>query len=365
MANWTRRDVSRDISLGLLASSLWAATPPQFVKLPKKVRLVLLGTLGHVGEVLKPLPQLPEIEVVAYCESDSVELKKILKNTALTKAHAYTDYRKMLDAEKPDIVAVCTSNGDRAEAILACCERKLPFIAEKPFATSLIEYLKVEKKIVDAGIQPGILLPLRFDPPYLAIHKIVQSGAIGEVAQISSQKSYKAGERPAWMQNYKTYGGTIPWIGIHMIDLMRFTSGREFTEVASYQAQVGAPASIGQMENTTGSIFRMDNGGIASLHMDYYRPDSAPTHGDDRIRLAGPKGIVEYLEATGVTLLVEGRNQERVTDLPRQQQVFLDYLDALYNGKKPLISRDDMFRSNRATLAAHQAAVEKRFVAIP
>ena len=360
MANWTRRD----LSLGLMASSLWAANPPSAVKIPKKVRLVLLGTLGHVGEVLKPLPQLPEVEVVAYWEPDQKELKKVLKNPALAKAKSYTDYRKMLDDEKPDIVSVCTSNGDRGEAILACCERKLPFIAEKPFAINLADYLKVEKKIVEAGIQPGILLPLRFDPPYLAMQQIVRSGAIGEVAQISSQKSYKAGERPGWMQDYKSYGGTIPWIGIHMIDLMRFTSGREFAEVASYQSQVGAPASIGKMENTTGSIFRMDNGGVASLHMDYFRPDSAPTHGDDRLRLAGPKGVLEYMDATGVTLLVEGRNQERVTDLPRQQQVFLDYLDALYNGKKALISREDMFRSNRATLAAHQAAVEKRFVAV-
>ena len=361
MANWTRRD----ISLGFMASSLWAANAmAQAVKLPKKVRIVLLGTLGHVGEILKPLPELPDVEVTAYCEADKSELKKVLKNPALAKAKAYDDYRKMLDTEKPDLVAVCTSNGDRAESIRACTERKLPFIAEKPFATTLTEYLKIEKLIIDAGIQPGILLPLRFDPPYLALHQIVKSGAVGEVGQISSQKSYKAGVRPQWMKDPSTYGGTIPWIGIHMIDLMRFTSGREFVEAASYQAQVLAPAGIGKMENTTASIFRMDNGGVASLHMDYYRPESAHSHGDDRIRLAGPKGVVEYMESTGVTLLVEGRQAEKITDLPQQRQVFVDYLNMLYNGKKPLISRDDMFRSNRATLVAHQAAVEKRFLPI-
>ena len=85
---------------------------------------------------------------------------------------------------------------------------------------------------------------------------------------------------------------------------------------------------------------------------------------DDRIRLAGPKGVVEYMESTGVTLLVEGRQAEKITDLPQQRQVFVDYLNMLYNGKKPLISRDDMFRSNRATLVAHQAAIEKRFLPI-
>lgn len=71
------------------------------------------------------------------------------------------------------------------------------------------------------------------------------------------------------MKKQDTYGGTIPWIGIHMIDLMRFTSGREMTEAFGYRAQIKAPAGIGEMENTTGSVFRLDNQGVAMLHMDW------------------------------------------------------------------------------------------------
>ena len=73
-----------------------------------------------------------------------------------------------------------------------------------------------------------------------------------------------------------------------MVDLMRWTSGREFTEAVSFQTRVGFP-EIKEMKNVTGSMFRLDNGGVALLQMDYLRPKLAATHGDDRLRVAGPK----------------------------------------------------------------------------
>ncbi|MBI3207865.1 MAG: hypothetical protein HYZ37_03065 [Candidatus Solibacter usitatus] len=190
------------------------------------------------------------------------------------------------------------------------------------------------------------------------------AGEIGEIINISSQKSYKAGSRPAWMKKQETYGGTIPWIGIHMIDLMRFTSGREMTEAFSYRSQIAAPPGIGEMENTTGTIFRLDNRGVGTLHMDYCRPESAPTHGDDRLRLAGTKGVLEYMEATGVTLMAEGRKPEKITDLPAKQSVFLDFLDHVYNGKPTALAFDDIYRSSLITIAAQEAAVNGRIVKV-
>src|SRR5262249_44424100 len=162
------------------------------------------------------------------------------------------------------------------------------------------------------GVHLTMLLPMRFSAPYLALRQIVDSGQIGEVAQIDAQKSYKLGERSAWMLQRSTYGGTIPYIGVHMVDLMRWISGREFVGRVAFQSHIGYPG-YGQMENTTGSLFRLDNGGVAVLHMDYLRPDAAPTHGDDRLRLAGTTGVAEYQEATGVTVITGREKPRKIT----------------------------------------------------
>jgi predicted dehydrogenase len=330
------------------------------VRLPRKLRVALIGGDGHAGEILTPLPRLPDVEMVAYTESE--EFARIRKNERMAAARKYADYRRMLDQEKPDVVAVLTPNGGRAEAVLACTERKLNWIAEKPLALDRPSWEKLKKAVLASGVKFSILLPMRYDPHFVAMRRIVQSGAIGEVGQISSQKSYKAGKRPKWMREPATYGSTILWIGIHMIDLMRFTSGRDMPEAFSYQTQVLPAPGIGKMENTTGTIFRLDNGGVATLHMDYYRPESAPTHGDDRLRLCGPKGVVEWMAATGLTLMVEGRPPEVVRDMPEEGSVFVDFLEAAYNGKQQSLTVEDIFRANEVTIAAHESALRRQAV---
>jgi predicted dehydrogenase len=212
-------------------------------------------------------------------------------------------------------------------------------------------------------VKLGVLLPMRFERPYLALKQIVESGEIGEVIQISSQKSYKLGERPAWQRNRATYGSTILWIGIHMFDLMRYCSGRDLTAVSSFQGIAG-DLRAGEMENTTTSSFRMDNGGTATLHMDYCRPEAASSHGDDRLRLAGTKGVAEYMLATGVTIVTKTRKLEKIDTLPPEGSVFAEFLDHVYLGKPTCQPLEQIYRLCEITLAAHEAAVTGKVLSV-
>lgn len=189
----------------------------------------------------------------------------------------------------------------------------------------------------------------------------VASGAIGDVLLVSAQKSYKITKRPDWFKTRKLFGGTIPWIGIHMIDAMRWVSGREFTEAASYQARLGFP-SVGEMETVTTTLLRMDNGGPAVLHMDYCRPSTAPTHGDDRLRLAGNKGVLEYRADSGIVLMNDSGKPATVEPLPYAEGLFIDFLEMVYGGKPNDLRTEDVFRLTEIVLQAREAAEAHRFV---
>ncbi len=283
---------------GVAGTALVAQT-----KTPGKVRVGLAGFDGHPEEILRVFPQSPGLELVSVADdaSDPAARAAGLKDPFAAKAHHYDALDDMLAHEKLDVVALCNNGGRRAAAIRACAARKIDVIAEKPLALNRADLDAVYATVKRSGIRLGMLLPMRFDSPYLAMRRIVQSGEIGEVIEMDAQKSYQLGPRPEWQKHAATYGSTILWIAIHGIDLMLCASaGCRFTEVASLQSRVGFP-EIGDMQNVTASIFRMDNGGAASLHMDYLRPDSAGLHGDDRLRVAGSLGVVEYQESTGVT----------------------------------------------------------------
>jgi predicted dehydrogenase len=341
-----------------------AALYAQQVPLPRKVRVAIIGLDGHPGEISGPLNRLPDVDVIAISNAPEEAIRRFVKGKPrMANARPYADLNKMLDAEKPDVVAVCNTNGERAAGVIAAAERKLPVIAEKPFAATRAELDRVKKAVRANGVKVGMLLPMRYSPPYLALKQIVTAGEIGDVILISSQKSYQLGSRPNWFTRQKTYGSTIIWIGPHMIDLMRWVSGRQYVEAASFMGRLGFPG-LGDMETSTSTSFKLDNGGTATLHMDYCLPATAPYHGDDRLRLSGTKGVAEYMPASGVTFATAEKKLTRVTDLPPARSVFAEFLDSVYNGKAPSLPEEDIFAVCDATVAAHESAVQHAIVRV-
>ncbi len=337
----------------------------ELVKLPRKVRLGLIGFDGHPEEVLRPLADFPDVELVAVADagSDSRAMEGQFRNPVVAKARRYRDYPEMLERERLDCAGICNHDGGRAAAILACAARKLNFIAEKPFAIDRREWNAVKTAVVRSGVRAGMLLPMRFEPHYRAMKAVVDSGEVGEVAQMDAQKSYQQDTRPEWQKHASTYGSTILWIGIHMIDLMSFTSGRRFSRAMSLEGHVAFP-ELGDMQNVTASIFRLDNGGTATLRMDYLRPAAVPGHGDDRLRLAGTRGIVEYREDSGVTVMAAG-GKRSLAKLPAAGSVFADFLQSAYLGTRPGLTWAEIVSANEVTLAAEEAAKSGRVVALP
>ena len=333
-------------------------------RLPRPIRLAMIGLEGHTSEVLGPLRALPDVTLAAIADPDARALERLGRSPLAAKARRYADWRQLLDRERDlDMVAICGPNGERPAILLACAQRKLHIVSEKPLAIEKADLGRIKQAVAASGIRLTMLLPMRFYPPYAAMKRLADVGAIGEVAQIGAQKSYQLGERPDWMRHRSSFGGTIPYIGVHMVDLMRWTSGREMVETMAFQGRVGFP-DLGDMENTTSTIFRLDNGGTAALRMDYLRPDGAPTHGDDRLRLAGTEGVLELQASTGLTLITRKEKPRVITDLPPNQSLFLDFLASVYLAKPVGLSLEDIYRVNEIVLAARDAAAAGRVMKI-
>ena len=328
--------------------------------LPEKIRVGIIGLEGHYSEITNAAKSVPNVRVTAIADHRPEVLQRLARSTAFAGATPWSDHREMLAREKLDVVCVCGENGTRAGILLACAQLRLPMVLEKPLAIRLAD-LAAEKKAVNRHRIPlTMLLTMRFSPIYQAMRTLVQGGEIGEVVSMDAQKSYQLGTRPDWMKNRKSFGGIIPYIGIHYIDLMRWISGREFVSAAAFHSNVGVPESK-EMENNSAVIFKLDNRGSASLRMDYLRPATAHSHGDDRLRIVGTKGVLEYQQG-GLTLVTETQRSTKVTDLPRVKPLFIDFLESVYGGKPHLISKADIFRVSEIVLKTRDAADSNKVV---
>ncbi|MDE5639189.1 MAG: Gfo/Idh/MocA family oxidoreductase, partial [Odoribacter sp.] len=60
------------------------------------------------------------LEFVGICDINSQNLHDKILKFGLDSVHTYTDYKQMLEAEKPELVAICTESGKHAAIALDC-----------------------------------------------------------------------------------------------------------------------------------------------------------------------------------------------------------------------------------------------------
>ena len=100
----------------------------------------------------------------------------------------YTDYREMLEKEKPDLVQVSTPPDSRLEILLAAEEAGVPaMIIEKPLAIHGEDYLAIREFAAGKPrIKVAINHQLQFHPRRQHLQRLVLDGAIGELRFIEA-----------------------------------------------------------------------------------------------------------------------------------------------------------------------------------
>ena len=101
---------------------------------------------------------------------------------------------------------------------------------------------------------------------------------------------------------------------------------------------------------------RMKNGGSAAVTLDYLRPMKAPTHGDERVRIAGTKGVVEASLAKEEVTLITAESAPRALAPEPQPDVFTAFVRSLRKQGPPVMTLADAFRITEIAIKAGMAA---------
>ncbi len=265
----------------------------------------------------------------------------------------YDDYRVMLDEVKPDVISVGAVYAYNGEVVCEGLRRGVRVCSDKPIADTLEQLSKVRELAEGGG---NILLTefdLRSDKAFRAAHEAVRLDLIGIPVMATGQKSYRFGDsRPDFYKRRESYGGTLLWIASHAIDFTWFVTGRRFEQVVGFQGNMTKPG-YEEMEDYVALCYQLVGGGAAMVHADYLRPSSAPTHGDDRIRVVGSEGQLEVCEGRCM-LITEEHGLKDVTYLGEGADLRVDLVDALkgderyYSTAKSLYIAEVMLRSRDA-----------------
>jgi predicted dehydrogenase len=149
-------------------------------------------------------------EVVAVCDVSEPALDRFMASWGATAT--YTDYRRMLERERLDLVSIVTPDHLHAEMFVAACEAGVKGIfCEKPIATTLDDADQMIAAAERTGVKVVVNHTRRFDPFYRQARWLIEQGAIGPLRVVLGTLG---GERAMLFRN-----------GTHLIDAISFFAG--------------------------------------------------------------------------------------------------------------------------------------------
>lgn len=160
-----------------------------------------------------------EAELVAICDINEEQAKKVAQQFGVAKA--YTDIGQMLEAERPDIVDICTPPKTHSPIAIQCLEGGAHALIEKPMATSLEECDQIIEAANRSNRQICMAHSDLFYPSILKARRLIRDGAIGEFRGmqifLSTPINYITAKEDHWAN--KLPGGVIGETGPHIVYL--------------------------------------------------------------------------------------------------------------------------------------------------
>lgn len=241
----TRRDFIRDLSItgsmAFLAATPWIKTLADTTSVSgsasNRVRIAFIGTGSRGMELMRNfLPNLEKnnVEVVALCDNYVPNLNAAVEicNGFKIKPNTYSDYRALIDKEKPDGVIIATPLTQHKHITVDCLTAGIHVFCEKAMARNIEDIRTMYQTHLNTGKILQIGHQRLFNPIYLDGMNRIHSGEIGKIGQIRAYWHRNNNWRRPVPNNDPVLEKQINW------RLYKETSAGLLTELMSHQIHV-------------------------------------------------------------------------------------------------------------------------------
>jgi predicted dehydrogenase len=156
----------------------------------QRLRGTVIGCGFFAENHLNAWATIPDVELVAVCDLDPAKAESAKQRFGAGKA--YTDAAAMLRETKPDFVDIATTVPSHRPLVELAASLKVPAIVQKPFAPTLADCEAMVKACAEAGVPLMVHENFRFQTPLLAVRRVVESGALGQLTwgRVSFRTAY-------------------------------------------------------------------------------------------------------------------------------------------------------------------------------
>jgi len=185
------------------------------VTAPIKTAVIGVGSMGK--NHARVYSELAEANLVGVSDSNPETARSIGDTFG---AHAYSDFRELLQKEKPEAVSVAVPTALHEQVVTEVLKSGAHVLVEKPIAATLDEgkrLIDLAKKL-DRKLMVGHIV--RFNPAIQELKKRLQAGELGRIYQVFCRR---AGPFPARIRDV----GVVVDLAPHDADIIRFLTGMD------------------------------------------------------------------------------------------------------------------------------------------
>lgn len=258
------------------------------------MRYALIGcgriATNHIKAVMNN-----QLDMVAVCDVDAAKMESLLSKHGLEKNETikrYTDYRRMVEECKPELVAIATESGVHAEIALYCIGQGVHCIIEKPIAMSMKDADAIVKLAEEKKVKVSACHQNRFNIAVQEVKHAIDEGRFGRMSHGSIHVRWNRGkqyyEQAPWRGLWASDGGALMNQCIHGIDLIRWLLGNEIEEVYGQTRQ--RFHDYLEAEDVGVAVVRFKNGTVATIEG---TTNVYPENLEETLYLFGEKGTVK------------------------------------------------------------------------
>jgi predicted dehydrogenase len=236
----------------------------------------------------------PDIEITCVCEPEDGLREAFCAEFGL-QGHASLE--RLLASERLDLAVLFLPHAACEAAAVACAERGLHLMVEKPAATSSAAI----DRMAAAAARHNVVLTTgyawRYHPAVRQIKSLVEAGFLGTLVSFEARlcagrvDRYRAGHSAWMLERAQSGGGPMMNLGVHWLDLIRHLTGEEIREVCAVNTHTSAAYDI---EDSSLVLLRLPSGAAGVLSTSYLLPDAYPCGRDLYLALRGSEGVVSY-----------------------------------------------------------------------
>jgi predicted dehydrogenase len=338
-----------------------------------QLRVATIGS-GAIarGRHLPAYRGLEDVEIVATVDTDIGRAKSVAEMFNIPTL--YTDYREMLDCERPDLVSICTPPCFHAEVAIEAFARGAHVICEKPMAKSAGEGSAMIAAAQKAGRLLTIVFNQRYEPQAQALKGFVDSGRLGKA--YFGRVCYTHPAIPGYSIHHLEQfsgGGALINSAVHSLDLVLWlmsfpkpiaVSGmtcQKFYKNSAYQVQWANRQDLPDVEDFAVGFVRFQNGAALQIEADWFA--LANRRGGD---VVGTHGEIHFDPYRAYEVNEQGQAIDVTPELPGEwnghDRLIANVVDCIRNGGQPLVKPEEALCGQRIMDALYASAKSGREV---